>query len=118
MPSPDEWLTRLGADAIVAFFGYSESFGGVEGLASFRSELGDFVRHTRAQKYNRESAPQLVLVSPIAFEDLSSLHGTPDGVVENANLALYTAAIEKVASDLQVPICEPVCPEPALVRPS
>ena len=30
-PSPDEWLTRLQADVIVAFFGHSESFQGSGG---------------------------------------------------------------------------------------
>jgi hypothetical protein len=38
-----------------------------------------------------------VLVSPIAFENLSASRDLPDGIKENANLALYTAAIEKVA---------------------
>ncbi|MGI9239342.1 MAG: PVC-type heme-binding CxxCH protein, partial [Verrucomicrobiales bacterium] len=103
MPTPDEWLERLRADAIIAFFGYSESFRGAAGLDAFSAELGGFIEHTRAQKYNGESAPQLVLVSPIAFENLSALHGTPDGVVENANLALYTAAMEKVALKYEIP---------------
>lgn len=103
MPSPDEWLTKLEADAIVAFFGYSESFRGAQGLDAFASELREFILHTRGQKYNGNSAPQLVLVSPIAFEDLSASHGSPDGVVENANLALYAAAMEKVAIEMKVP---------------
>lgn len=94
---PDQWLTRLKADVIVAFFGFNESFEGADGLDSFKAELSDFVKHTLAQKYNGRSAPQIALVSPIAFEDLSATHGTPDGRIENANLALYTAAMEDVA---------------------
>ena len=95
---PDEWLRRLGAEAIVAFFGYNESFEGADGLEDFKSELADFVTHTLSQKYHGESAPQLALVSPIADEDLSASHGTPEGRVANANLALYTAAMEDVAA--------------------
>ena len=30
-PSPDEWLTHLEADVIIAFFGYNESFQGEAG---------------------------------------------------------------------------------------
>ncbi|MFT5857307.1 MAG: mono/diheme cytochrome c family protein/glucose/arabinose dehydrogenase, partial [Verrucomicrobiales bacterium] len=97
LDSPDQWLTRLKPDVIVAFFGYGESFRGLAGLDQFEAELRDFVRHTRSQKYNGETAPELALVSPIAFEDLSKTHGTPDGTIANANLALYTAAIEEVA---------------------
>jgi len=100
--TPDQWLARLKADVVVAFFGFNESFDGAAGLERFRAELTDFVKHTQAQQYNGQAAPQLVLVSPIAFENLSATHGTPDGKVENANLALYTAAMEAVAAQHQV----------------
>jgi mono/diheme cytochrome c family protein/glucose/arabinose dehydrogenase/lysophospholipase L1-like esterase len=95
---PDQWLTRLKADVVIAFFGFNEAYAGAAGLDAFKAELTDFVKHTLAQKYNGKSAPQLALVSPIAFEDLSATRGTPDGQVENANLALYTAAMEDVAA--------------------
>ena len=100
--SPDAWLTRLKADVIVAFFGYNESFRGADGLDAFKDELRDFIKHTRSQTYNGTHAPELALVSPIAFEDLSATQHTPDGQVENANLALYTAAMEDVALELNV----------------
>ena len=95
--SPDSWLSRLKPDVIIALFGYSESAGGVDGLEQFKAELHAFVQHTLAQKYNGDRPPQLALVSPIAFEDRSRSAGTPDGTVANANLALYTAAMEEVA---------------------
>jgi len=100
--SPDAWLTRLKADVIIAFFGYNESFRGQEGLGAFKSELRDFIQHTRSQSYNGTGSPKLALVSPIAFEDLSATHHTPDGQIENANLALYTAAMEDVALEMDV----------------
>ncbi len=100
--SPDEWLTKLETDTILAFFGYNESFDGPDGLENFRGELGAFVSHTLAQKYNGDSAPRLVLVSPIAYEDLSAHRDLPDGKQENANLALYTEAMREVAEKHEV----------------
>jgi glucose/arabinose dehydrogenase len=97
-PTPDEWLETVKPDTILAFFGYNESFDGPAGLDAFRGELGAFVDHTLAQRYNGESAPRLVLVSPIAYEDLSADRDLPDGREENANLALYTEAMAEVAA--------------------
>jgi len=101
-PSEDEWLTVCKADTILAFFGYNESFDGPEGVTKFRAELDAFVTHTLAQKYNGNSAPKLVLVSPIAFEDLTQFFDLPDGKAENANLTLYAAVIKQVAADRQL----------------
>lgn len=97
-PTPDEWLSTVKADTILAFFGYNESFDGPQGLKAFEGELGAFIDHTLAQKYNGESAPRLVMISPIAYEDLSAQRDLPDGKTENENLAAYTAVIEKVAA--------------------
>lgn len=93
----DEWLTRLKADVIIAFFGYNESFAGAAGLANYKLELDAFIKHTLKQKYNGVSAVQLALVSPIAFEDLSSEFDLPNGKQENVNLALYAEAMREVA---------------------
>jgi mono/diheme cytochrome c family protein/glucose/arabinose dehydrogenase len=101
-PTEDEWLSLCRADTILAFFGYNESFDGPAGVGKFRAELDAFVAHTLAQKYNGKSAPKLVLVSPIAFEDLSDLLDLPDGSRENANLALYRDAMKDVASARKV----------------
>ena len=85
-PTEDEWLTLLEADVVLGFFGYSESFQGKEGLERYKNELHAFIKHTRSQKYNDKNAPKLVLVSPIAFEDLSAKMDLPNGVKENINL--------------------------------
>ena len=100
--APDQWLTRLKTDVVVGMFGYSESFQGAAGVNNFKAELDAFVKHTLSQKYNGTAAPQLVLVSPIAFEDLSNLYDLPNGVKENANLLLYTNAIKEVAAQNNV----------------
>ena len=96
--APDQWLTRLKTDVVVAFFGYSESFQGKAGLANYKAELDAFVKHTLSQKYNEKNAPRLALVSPVAFEDLSAQFDLPNGKKENANLALYTQAMREVAA--------------------
>ena len=92
--TPDEWLTRLQADVIVAFFGFSAAFGD---SPRFEGELEAFVRHTLAQSYNGNDAPRLALVSPIAFEDLSDRMDTPDGTSENARLAQVVETMRRVA---------------------
>lgn len=93
----DEWLTKLKADIIIACFGYSESFQGPEGLENYKAELDAFIKYTLSQKYNGVSAPQLAIVSPIAFEDLSDKFDLPNGVKENANLKLYAEAMKEIA---------------------
>lgn len=107
---PDQWLSRLETDAIIAFFGYNESFEGKEGLENFKNELQAFVTHTKNQKYNGESNPQVVLVSPIAFEDLSDNFDLPNGKVKNANLKLYSEAIAAIALKNQIPFIDVFTP--------
>ncbi len=96
-PTPDQWLTHLKADTIVAFFGYNESFDGAERAANFEAELDAWVLHTLSKAYNGTAAPRLVLASPIAYEDQSAKRDLPKGFAENANLALYAAVMESVA---------------------
>jgi glucose/arabinose dehydrogenase/lysophospholipase L1-like esterase len=112
--TPDEWLSgqaapvgghnenRLAgadtkADVILAFFGYNESYAGQAGLEAFKKTLDDWVGHTLAQKYNGRSSPRLVLISPIAHENLRS-PDLPDGQANNERLALYTQAMKEVAA--------------------
>ncbi len=96
-PTPDQWLTHLKADTLVAFFGYNESFDGPAKVANFEAELEAWVQHTLSKAYNGQTAPRVVLVSPIAYENQSARRDLPDGVEENINLALYTKAIRSVA---------------------
>lgn len=108
--TPDEWLTRLQADIIIAFFGFNESFAGLDHVASFEAEMDAFVQHTQAQLYNGESSPHLILVTPIAFEDLSHLKDLPDGSQENLHLSAYAEAIQRVAEKYQLPFADVYSP--------
>jgi putative heme-binding domain-containing protein len=94
--TPDEWLKRIQADVVFAFFGYNESFAGEGGIDKFKKDLEEFINHTRKQQYNGKSAPRLVLFSPIAHENHKS-PDLPDGIENNKRIAMYTAAMEQVA---------------------
>ena len=97
--TPDQWLTRFGADTIIAFFGLNSSFEGPNGVDRYKWELEAFIRHTLSQKYNGDSIPQLALVSPTAFQDLSAKFHTPNGKAENANLLRYVKVMRQVAAE-------------------
>ncbi|KPM48287.1 PVC-type heme-binding CxxCH protein [Jiulongibacter sediminis] len=100
--TPDEWLSKHKTDILIACFGFSESYAGEAGLENFKNELQAFIDHTNSMVYNDSIAPQLALVSPIAFQDLSDEFDLPDGVEENKNLQLYAKAIEEVAKQNDV----------------
>jgi putative heme-binding domain-containing protein len=103
--SPDEHLSLHRADVIFAFFGYNESFGGAAGLGQFKKDLASFIAHTLGQHYNGKSSPRLVLLSPIAHENLHD-RNLPDGTDNNKRLALYTAAMAEVALAHRVPFVD------------
>lgn len=96
-PTPDEWLHEVRADTILAFFGFNESFDGLDQVDRFRRELEAFVDHTLSKAYNGRTAPRLILVTPIAFEDRTETYDLPDGRLENERLAVYAAAVLQVA---------------------
>jgi len=102
-PKPDQWLTTVGADTIIAFYGFNESFDGVKQADKFRAELDAFVVHTLAQKYNGKSTPKLVLVTPVAFEDRSDAYDLPNGKEENIRLSAYAKVVREVAANHALP---------------
>jgi glucose/arabinose dehydrogenase len=83
-------------DVVLAAFGFNESFAGPAGLAKFTADLEDFIKVTTTTKYNGANAPRLVLLSPIAHEDLKNPH-VIDGKKNNENIRLYTDAMAQVA---------------------
>jgi mono/diheme cytochrome c family protein/glucose/arabinose dehydrogenase len=114
----DQWLSRLQADVIIAFFGFNESFQGKEGLQNYKDELEAFIRHTLNQQYNGKVPPQLVIVSPIAFEDLSSKFDLPNGKTENDNLKLYADGMKEIAAKNNVPFVDAFTPSKAWFKNS
>lgn len=94
--------TDFGADVIFAYWGFNESFRGPQGVDEFKKQLGQYLGKLKEAKFNGESAPRIVLFSPIAHEDLKN-PDFPNGEENNKNLALYTTAMEEVAKASGVP---------------
>ncbi len=103
-PTEASTLSAHRADAIIACFGMSESFAGESGLMDFKSDLEAFIRSHRGQSYNGSSAVRMILVSPIAYENLGKL--TPRWEERNGQLQRYSRAMEEVASRLEVPFVD------------
>jgi glucose/arabinose dehydrogenase len=97
----DQWLTRVKADVVFAFYGFNESFKGDAGLDKFKKDLDKFLKDTRAKDYSGKGAPRVVLFSPLAGEKLDD-PDMPDPAANNANLAKYSAAMADVAKANEV----------------
>ena len=95
-PSPDDYLGLSQADVIFAMFGYNESYDAQP--SRFEAALTEWIDHTRTQRYSGNGFPRIVLLSPIAHEDLGDPN-LPDGAENNARLAAYTDAIAAVAEE-------------------
>jgi glucose/arabinose dehydrogenase len=91
--------TNTKADVIFAFYGYNESWAGDAGLAAFRKNVEEFIKHTLSQKYNGKSAPRLVLFSPTAheYQNTPNLPTKAEIDASNARLKAYSAAMGEVA---------------------
>lgn len=98
-PSADQWLKNHKIDTLVGFFGYTSSFAGATDVDRYKKELSAFIDHTMKQNYSGKGKPQLAIVSPAAFEDLSADRDLPNGEVHNKNLKLYTTAMAEVCKE-------------------
>lgn len=103
-PTEESTLTAHKTDVIVACFGMGESFAGEKGLEEFKNELRTLIESHAGKKYNGKSAVRLILVSPIAFEDLGKL--TPGRDKRNRDLQAYTRAMREVAANAKVPFVD------------
>ena len=103
-PTEESTLTDHQTDVIVACFGLGESFDGDDGLEDFKQNLTDFITSHRGKEYNGKTPVRLVLVSPIAHEDLG--RRTPMAGERNGQLEAYTNAMGVVASEHEVPFVD------------
>jgi putative membrane-bound dehydrogenase-like protein len=99
--SMTEYLQHVNADVVFAFFGYNESFEGVEKAGEYQKKLVAFVKKTRGSKANGKSFPRIVLFSPTAHENTGSPN-VPDGKAHNIQLEAYTKATEAAAKEAGV----------------
>lgn len=103
-PAEEKALVAHRTDVIIACFGMGESFAGEEGLPAFRAALKAFVDSHRDRKYNGRTEVRLILVSPIAYENLGA--STPEHERRNRELADYSAAMEQVAAAQELPFVD------------
>ena len=96
-----EYLQHVKADVVFGFFGYNESYDGVDKADAYRKKLVDFVKKTRGSKANGKSFPRIVLFSPIAHENTHNPN-VPDGTAHNVQLEAYTKATEAAAKEAGV----------------
>jgi glucose/arabinose dehydrogenase len=108
-------LTDHKPDVLIACFGFNESFGGPAGLAKFESDLENFIQEMTTTKYNGVAPPQLVLVSPIAHENLHR-RTLPDGAKNNENLKLYSEAMARLAGKHGVVFVDLFTPTASLMQ--
>ena len=110
------YLQQEQADLIFACFGMNESFKGSKGLQEFHRDLDELIKDLQSHQYNGRSAPRIVLVSPIAHENLGGL--MPDGKRHNKNLERYTRALTEVAERHKLRFVDLFTPTRELMRSS
>ena len=95
----DQHLAAVEADVIFAAFGFNESFAGIEAIPEFKERLRGFIKHTVSRAYNGSTGPQLILLSPVANENVE---GVAAADLNNGRLAAYTRAIKEIARKEEV----------------
>ncbi|SVC27850.1 uncharacterized protein METZ01_LOCUS280704, partial [marine metagenome] len=90
----EQHLTIAKADVIFAAYGFNESFAGESGLPEFRQKLMTYVADLKAKAFNGKTGPRIVLVSPIANENVK---GVAAADRNNKNIAAYTKVMREVA---------------------
>ncbi|NNE01265.1 MAG: hypothetical protein HKN47_28460 [Pirellulaceae bacterium] len=104
-PRPDNFadvqqhLAHEKIDIIFASFGFNESFAGPDGVAMFQENLTKFLGDLKTKAFNGKSAPKIVLLSPIANENVT---GVPAADLNNANIKLYSQSMSQIAKDLKI----------------
>ena len=104
-PRPDNFatvkqhLTREKVDVVFAAFGYNESFAGEGAVDSFKARLTTWLIDLKTSAFNGQSGPRIVLVSPIANENLENI---PAADLNNERLAVYVKAMKEVAVEQKV----------------
>ena len=96
----DKQLILHKADVIIACLDMPASFEKANGGLSFVKVLSNWIEHLRSTKYNGKTAARIILVSPIAQEDLGG-NGDKGAKARKRNekltaLVMYMAQVAKV----------------------
>ena len=95
----EQHLTHEKVDVILANYGFNESFAGKKGLSEFKQKLTQFVSDLKSKAFNGKSAPRIVLISPVANENVKGVSAADRN---NANIKLYVEAMREVAGQQDV----------------
>jgi lysophospholipase L1-like esterase len=95
----EQLLAHEKIDVILAAFGFNESFAGDAGLEAFRGKLSEYLASLKTKVFNGHSAPRVVLVSPIANENIP---GVAAADLNNERIQKYAAAMQQVAREQKV----------------
>ena len=95
----DQHLTAMQADVVLAAFGYNESFAGKEGLPAFSERLTKYLEGVKAKAYNGKTAAHIVLISPIANENVKGVDAADRN---NENIRAYLKVMQEVAAKQKV----------------
>jgi len=94
----EQHLVHEKIDVIIAAFGFNESFAGEPGLPEFQRQLAEWLQSLRSKSFNGRSAARVVLISPIACENIA---GVPAADRNNLNVQLYLQAMQQEAARQQ-----------------
>lgn len=83
---------QLPCDRVVMCFGMNESFAGVLGFSDFERNLTAYLELIK----ERHPGSELILVSPTAVE-ASDAGDFPDPALRNADITIYSQAMERIA---------------------
>jgi mono/diheme cytochrome c family protein len=96
VPTIEDHVRSLKPTVLILCYGMSESFAGEAGVARFRQDLASHLTNLRSIA---GAGTRVILVSPIAHEDLGAPLPTGDAVAgHNRSLGLYTRAMREVAT--------------------
>lgn len=95
----EQHLAHEKIDVILAAYGFNESFAGDQGIEAFRRKLTEFLAGLKTKAFNGRAAPRIVLVSPIANENIS---GVAAADLNNERIQKYVAVMRHVAREQQV----------------
>jgi len=104
-PRPDNFadlhqhLYHERIDLVLLAFGFNESFAGEAGLPAFETNLREFVLNLKSQAFDGEASPQVVIISPIACEDIP---GVAAYTLNHPQLLRYTQSMRDLAEELEV----------------
>ncbi len=97
VPTIEDHVRNLKPTVLILCYGMSESFNGQSGVEQFKQDLAAHLNNLRSLA---GEGTRVILVSPIAHEDLGSPLPTGEEVAErNRSLGLYTRAMREVASN-------------------